>query len=89
MVVVPAGAGGVEEAAGSLEDAVRWLDAADGDDQPGAGVLGEGEALQHQEVGLVLLHRALVVEARGAAGAGGAAVGAIRPEGCWSAVAMP
>ncbi|MDH6439393.1 hypothetical protein M2158_007934 [Streptomyces sp. SAI-144] len=41
-VVVPARSGSGEEAAGSLENVSRLLGAADGDDQAGAGVLGDG-----------------------------------------------
>lgn len=92
-VVVPAGSGDGEEAAGSLEDVRRLLGAADGDDQAGARVLGDGDVLQHPELGLRLLHRALAVGVRVLAGEGGmeagAEVGAVRPAGCWRAVPMP
>ncbi|GGL67909.1 hypothetical protein GCM10010095_61030 [Streptomyces anthocyanicus] len=50
-VVVPAGAWGGEEATGPLEDVRRLVGAADGDDQAGAGVLGDGDVLQDPEVG--------------------------------------
>jgi hypothetical protein len=85
-VVVPAWSGGGEEAAGPLEDVRRLLDAADGDDQAGTRGPGDGDVLQHPEVGLRLLHRVLVAGVRVLAGTGGMGagteVGAVRAAGC-------
>src|SRR5690606_37690559 len=91
--VVPAGSGRGEEAAGPLKDVCCLLGAADGHDQSGTGVLGDGDVLQDPEVGLRLVHRVLAVGVRVPVGAGGmeagAEVGAWRPAGCWRAVPMP
>lgn len=92
-VVVPAGPQSGEEATGPLEDVDCLLGAADGHDQAGAGVLGDGDVLQDPEVGLRLGHRVLAVGARVPAGVdgmeAGAEVGAWRPAGCWRAVPIP
>lgn len=85
---------GVVDEAGPLEDVRHLLGAADGHDQPGAGVFGEGDVLQHPEVGLLAVHRALVTGVRGVtAGVGGVAAGVVvgtaRAAGCWRVVAMP
>lgn len=92
-VVVPAGPGSGEEAASSLEDVRCLLGTADGHDQAGAGVLGDGDVLQDPEVGLRLVQRALEVGVRLLAGTGGleagTEVGACRPAGCWRAVPIP
>lgn len=91
-VVGATGPGGVEEA-GALKNPGRLVGAAQGEDQPGPCVPGDGDVVQDVEVGFGVLHRNRAADVRAAAGAGGAdgavAVGVIRPEGCWSAVAMP
>src|SRR5690606_31243870 len=82
-----------DEATRPLEDVRCLLGAADGHDQAGAGVLGDGDVLQDPEVGFRLVHRALEVGVRLLAGTGGldagAEVGACRPAGCWRAVPIP